>query len=516
MQLGSFTLRPDQEKLLTAIRWAVAELKRDGKPARVLVQAPCGVGKTVLSCAVMRGAIDKGSRWGFIVRGRQLVEQKSARLTQAMIPHSILMDGYDYHQSAVTVCSVDSYRSRVHERASVPAIDPNGWNVDEAHLASSELFLSFIKDADVTIGFTATPIAKDGCGMGGFWQKLVKGPTHKELLAGGLLVPCKVFAETMPDLSQLQIHDGDWSQEKVAEIMDTKELVGDVLRDWKRWGENRPTVGFASSVEHSIGLAHEFNNAGIPSGHVDAETPQEERVRLFAALEAGRLKVLWNFGVLITGVDFPFASCGIFAFATASLTKFLQAAGRLFRPFAGKVDSILIDHGGNVHRHGWPQEDRDWTLDPEKKIQDLDVERREREKTPREPICCPKCGAMRQSGPKCISCGHQHVKTGIKVKFRDGTIGPYKPKKKPKQQTDAQKVWMQVLGVAAYRGMTCAQASVLFKRKCGDWPEKAGVSPVPDWAKRGVLVRNLYPGFVRKRKETAPTATDASNSTPHD
>jgi hypothetical protein len=60
---------------------------------------------------------------------------------------------------------------------------------------------------------------------------------------------------------------------------------------------------------------------------------------------------------------------------------------------------------------------------------------------------------------------------------------------------------MQVLGVCAYRGMTCAQANGLFKRKTGQWPEDAGVSPVPDWSRRGVKVSLVYPGFVKRNKE---------------
>lgn len=503
LQVGAFTLRDDQEKVLSAIKWAVPELRAAGNPVHILVQAACGFGKTIVSCAVMKGALDKGKKSAFMVRGRTLVDQKSRKLTQCMIPHSVLMDGHDYYHSQVTVCSVDSYRSRVHERETVPAISPDVWNIDEAHLAMSDLWLSFIRDADVVIGFTATPITGNGRGMGGFWQKLIKGPTHAELLSKGLLVPCQVFNEAMPDFSQLKIQDGDWSQEKVAEIMDCKELVGDVLRDYKRWGEGRRFIGWGINVEHALGLMHEFNTAGVPCAFVDADTPPDERERMFADLEAGRIRGIWNYGVLVTGVDFPFVDCGILAFATASLTKMLQTTGRLFRPFPGKKDAIIIDHGGNIHRHGLPQEDRDWTLDTSKTIAELDIERRERDQKPREPICCPKCGAMRESGPKCTNCGHQHQKTGIKIKFRDGTIGPYKPKKKPKQSSDKQKSWMGILARCAYTNRPCSAASAIYHRQFGEWPDKDGVAPVPPWEKRGLLVRNVYPNFIKSKKETA-------------
>ena len=335
MQLGEITTRPKQDVLIQKIRNAVAECKREGKPARVLVQAPCGAGKTVISSAIMALALEKQKTSAFIVRGRLLVTNKSRTLDRCGIHHAILMNGHEFAQSNVTVVSVDSYTSRVIEREIIPVMNPDVWIIDECHISGCE---SYVKDGDVVIGFSATPAGKDGRGMGAFWSKLVIGPTYAELLADGLLVPCKVFGESMPDLSGLVAHDGDWSQTKVSELMNTPELVGDVLRDWKRWGEDRPTLGYASGIPQSIGLRDQFIAAGIPTAHVDKDTPEDEREEYFGQLKAGRLKVIFNVGVLTTGVDFPFASCLVLAFATKSVIKFMQVCGRGLRTCDGKSD----------------------------------------------------------------------------------------------------------------------------------------------------------------------------------
>jgi len=503
LQVGAFILRDDQERTIAGIGWAISELRREGKPIRVLVQAPCGAGKTIMSSAMMSGASKKGNSSAFIVRGRQLVFQKSEKLKKCNVPHSILMAGEEYYHSMVTVASVDTYWSRAFERESIPTLDPKMWIVDEAHLAMSDRWLSLIKDADVVVGFTATPAARDGRGMGAFWQKLVKGPTHAELLRIGQLCPCRVFAPFVPDLSQLKLQDGDWSEPAVAKIMGQRELIGDVLRDWKKLGDNRPTACFASSVEHSIALRDEFNNAGIPSAHVDADTPQDERDEHYGAVESGKIKVLCNYGVLTTGFDLPCLGCGILAFATNSVVKYLQVCGRMFRPHPSKQEAILIDHGGNVHRHGWPTEDRDWSLDTSKTIQELDIERREREQKPREPICCPKCGAMRDCGPKCTNCGHEHKRTGLKVRMSDGTLAEIKRSKPKRQVSDRQKTWMSILAACAYRNLPCSSATAIYHRQFNEWPDKDGVSPIPPWEKRGLLVRNVYPNFIRPRKAKA-------------
>lgn len=497
MQLGEFTLRQHQVDLFHKIGWAVKELRDAGRPIRVLVQLPCGGGKTLISSAIMAGAANKQKRSAFIVRGRLLVTNKSNTLTRCGLAHSILMDGEPYHQSQATVVSVDTYWSRSFEREIVPVLDPDVWTVDEAHLSQSDRWMHILKNGDVVIGFTATPAGKDGRGMGGFWEKLIIGQSYSQLLTDKLLVPCEIFGETMPDLSQLKMADGDWSEKKVGELMSSKELVGDVLRDWKRWGEDRPTLGFASSVKQSIGLAAEFNGAGIPTAHVDADTPPDEREGHFADLKAGRTKVIFNVGVLTTGVDFPYASCGILAFATGSVQKFMQVTGRLLRTYPGKADARIIDHGGNVHRHGWPTDDREWTLDTNVKIQDLDVKRREREQ--RQPLCCPKCGAQRMGGSKCTHCGFEHVKTGMKVRFRDGHIGPLKQKKVTKVQNDKQKGWLRILAVCAHRRLPCSAALAMFKREFGIWPGDAGIGPAIPREKSGLRVCEVFPGFVRRK-----------------
>jgi superfamily II DNA or RNA helicase len=42
--------------------------------------------------------------------------------------------------------------------------------------------------------------------------------------------------------------------------MNTPKLVGDIVTHWQLHGENRPTVVFASSINHSQQIARMFNN----------------------------------------------------------------------------------------------------------------------------------------------------------------------------------------------------------------------------------------------------------------
>lgn len=500
MQIGEFILRPDQERTIAKARQAVAQCFAENVPARVLIQAPCGSGKTILSSALMHGALEKQKRTAFIVMGRQLVNQKCDKLERCRIPHSIMMRGEQYYQSQVTVCSFHTYIKRVSELGIIPAVDPDVWVIDEAHNFKSELALKQVDGASVVIGFSATPAdTRNGCGLG-WWTKLVTGPTHAELLKLGLLCPPRVFAPFVPDLSQLSLGDEEWSEPAVSKIFNQKVLIGDVVLDWQRLGEDRATACFASSVEHSLALRDEFRARGISAEHMDADTPPEERADIFRQLRNGDVKVVCNFGVLTVGWDEPCVSCGILAFATNSVVKYIQVCGRMLRPFPGKKDALIIDHGANVDRHGWPTEDRDWTLNTERTIRESDEERREREKKPREPVCCPKCGAMRESGPKCLNCGYEHKKTGLKMRMQDGTLREIKRRKPKRVVSDHQKAWMRILAACAYKGLPCNAALAIFKREYQKWPNEFGIGPDIPREKGGLKVRDVFPGFVRRKK----------------
>lgn len=88
----------------------------------------------------------------------------------------------------------------------------------------------------------------------------------------------------------------------------------------------------------------------------------------------------------------------ILARPTKSLALYMQMAGRIFRPW-NDVRPIVLDHGGNVDRHGLPHEDRDWSLDakPKKLSATLKVK------------ACPSCFAFIASAYRsCPHCGHEY------------------------------------------------------------------------------------------------------------
>lgn len=177
----------------------------------------------------------------------------------------------------------------------------------------------------------------------------------------------------------------------------------------------RPTVAFAVSIDHSEHICEQFRAAGVRAEHLDGKTPDDERRGILARLASGETQVVTSVGVLTEGWDCPVVSCAILARPTQSLGLYLQMVGRILRPAPGKSDALVIDHSGMVHRHGFPDDEREWTLDKDKDV-------REVQKKKKGVKACLSCWmAMPSDAAVCPGCGaDQHLARPVEV--REGTL----------------------------------------------------------------------------------------------
>jgi len=85
------------------------------------------------------------------------------------------------------------------------------------------------------------------------------------------------------------------------------------------------------------------------------------------------------------------------------LSLYLQQIGRALRTSAGKDCAIILDHVGNVSRHGLPDEDREWSLDGVKKRPCNTDGNAAGIRT------CPMCFAIHKPAPHCPQCRHEYT-----------------------------------------------------------------------------------------------------------
>ena len=348
-------LRPYQQQAITDLRLAF----RNGARAPLLVGAT-GMGKTVIFSAITQAVAARGRRVLILVHRRELIRQASAKLRQACVSHGIIAAGFQPSDHPVQVASVQTLARRLERQHWQPDLIV----IDEAHHAIAGTWTNVIShwpDSPL-LGVTATPVRQDGRGLGAMFDRLVLGPSTAELVAAGYLTPVKIYAPPqVADLTGIRTRAGDYANDQAAAAMTRPTVTGDAISHYQRIAAARPAIAFCCNVNHATTVSDAFNAAGICSAILVSNTT--ERDALIARFAAGELQVLVTVDVVSEGFDCPGAAVAILLRPTQSEGLYLQQVGRVLRPAPGKAAAIVLDHVGNVHRHGFPDDHRDWSLD---------------------------------------------------------------------------------------------------------------------------------------------------------
>jgi DNA repair protein RadD len=325
---------------------------------RVLLYMIMGAGKTNTSCKMIYDCFKSGLKVHFIVRRRELITQTSNVFTSWGIDHGVNMANHYKRnlKKLVQLSSVDTLRARSL------FTDSDIVFIDECQDSNSDTYESlkeFYKDKNV-VGMSGTPFRDNS-----YFKAIVNPVTPSELVSAGVLTPEKVFAPSTIDTSNVKISAGEFNLKQLA--IESSKITGDLIHHWKKYGESRPTLLFAVSVEHSKTIVDEFIKAGIPAEHADANTTSDNRKRIAKNLKEGKTKVVSNVDIFSVGFDLPEISCVILARPTMSLVWHLQATARGLRGCQGKSNAIILDHAGNYLRHGFVLTQRPATLEKKEK-----------------------------------------------------------------------------------------------------------------------------------------------------
>lgn len=420
-----FSLRPYQEIAVNGVRQSYMQ----GRKAPLLV-LPTGAGKTVVFCYVTANAAAKGNSVWILVHRDELLRQTSMKLYEAGVDHGLVSPKYTPNYMAkVQVASVQTLVRRMHH---LPP--PSLVVIDEAHHAAAGTWSKIIQANPQAklLGVTATPIRMDGQGLGvdagGFFDTMVEGPQVAELIQQGYLVNPVVFAPQQKiDLSALRITRGDYDRRQMAEMMDTKEITGDVVAHYTKLAPGAPAVFFCVSVAHAEHVAEQFRAAGYRAHAVDGSMDDSDRRRILAGLGNGQVQVVTSCDLISEGTDIPAIAYAGLLRLTQSTGLFLQQVGRALRPSAGKDRAIICDHVGNTLIHGLPDDVREWSLEGEKKKRG----KKEQDENALRITQCSKCYAVHEKAPVCPICGHVHEVATVKPpQHVDGELAEITPEVK--------------------------------------------------------------------------------------
>lgn len=288
------------------------------------------------------------------------------------------------------------------------------------------------------LGLTATPERLDGKGLGiesgGVYEKLVLGPSVKSLIERGYLSQPRVFAPPINfDDSALRTIAGDYDVKQMSEMLDQPQIIGDCGRHYSKICPNMPAIAFCSTIEHARHTAEQFCNAGFNFKCIDGTMSDFDRRDAIEGLGSGRYDGLTSCNIISEGTDIPVVGCAIFLRKTKSLSLYLQQAGRVLRPYSGKEYSIILDHVRNVENHGFPEDERDWSL-----------EGRRKQKRDEDEIfirTCPQCYACYKSSLRaCPVCGfgaENAIKSQREIEFIDAELVEIQKVQKERERKEA-------------------------------------------------------------------------------
>lgn len=352
----------------------------------VLIVAPCGAGKTVLSAFMAGQCVQRGGRVLFLAHRKELLDQSEATFRRA----GINLDNID-------IMSIQTATRRVDR------LPPYRMVIcDECHHAAAASYrkvLDSMPDSFI-VGLTATPVRTDGKGLGDVFERMVQGIDTAELIRRGFLADYRCFNKPLIDRSKLKTRIGDFTAESIEMEAARNNVYGKAVELYRKLVDGRQAIVYCASINHSQSVLEAFRQTGINAAHLDACTPKDERAAIIERFRTGDIKVLTNVDLLGEGFDVPSCDAVILQRPTKSLALHIQQSMRSMRPAPGKT-AYIIDCVGNINAHCLPDEYHAWTLDG-KTIMDHGAAERDRRM-----ISCPNCGFVNINGKGllCVFCG---------------------------------------------------------------------------------------------------------------
>ena len=478
------------------------ELVRQGHRC-ILIVSPTGSGKTVLASALMEMVQSKGKRANFVVDRLSLIDQTSATLDRyGMNDHGVIQSQHPRFKPSmpIQVCSVQTLARRRWPESAVDLFD-------EAHVLHATHKARMKCDEAITIGLTATPFTK---GLGKWFGAVVNVITTRKLIEQGWLAPYRVFSCVEPDMSGVTVKStGEWDDKESSKK--ALEVVGDVVAEYMKHGENRKFICSAVDTAHVEELQRQFQAAGINVATYTYKDSEEDRADVTAEFRKpdSAIRGLITVTAASRGFDIPDVSCVIMARPLRkSLAEHIQLLGRGLRIAEGKTDCLVLDHSGNMVRF-W-QDCEDFFDNGLAELDDGKPKEKKKaeKKAEAEPIKCPNCRHVHKPMPFCPACGHEYPKKQA-VQHVPGTLKELIAGGHHRELS--RDLFPQVAGYALTRREGDAarkMAQAIFKDMTGEfarvrWEDVKPVDPSPEVIGR---IRHAQIKFKHSRARQAVAA----------
>ncbi len=183
--------------------------------------------------------------------------------------------------------------------------------------------------------------------------------------------------------------------------------------------------------------------------------------------------IICNCMVLTEGFDAPNAEVCVLARPTKSKGLYIQMVGRVLRPYDDKEYAVILDHSGSVYRHGFIDEDQEWTLTHGCEVAATSGVAKESEE---KVIICEGCFRSYSGSNICPECGKMHNPKSRYVETINGRLGLVDKKTKTVNKTIEYNsdfktdFYAELLGYAYMKHYSDGWAKWKYKSKFNEWP----------------------------------------------
>lgn len=219
--------------------------------------------------------------------------------------------------------------------------DPAGFDlviVDEGHRGTSPTYRRvldhFRRNTRCKILIlTATPNRKDGVALANICDTVAGTYGPSSAIAEGWIVPVKFYRRDVKslDFTGVKMRGADLDPEEVQRRLMEEKPLHEVCASLAE--DRGPTIVFCPEV--AVARAYEsLMNSRYRPGRAKmlyAESPEEERELYGKKLAQGDLDYIFNVNLYTEGYDLPNLLRVVWASPTASLVRYTQGCGRVFR-----------------------------------------------------------------------------------------------------------------------------------------------------------------------------------------
>jgi superfamily II DNA or RNA helicase len=314
--------------------------------------------------------------------------------------------------------------------------------VDECHVWIFNKLFDYLPNAKI-LGFTATPVRlrrykyfhcnececnkefykteenPTCCGyemkvwtreetMSEIYQDVAVGVGIDYLIKNNFLVDEELYTIEIDNSGLKTDESGEFTNSSIEEVYSNKEVQLDILHNYQEHCENKKTMIFTANTKINLLIYELFKDNGYENVKMydSVNSTKKDRKPFIDWFKQTEGAILLNVSCFTKGFDVEDVEAIILARPTASLSLFIQIAGRGAR-ITNKIMKdrfIFIDGGGNSDRFGmWSDPTRDWEkifwegLKPPKQTKEQLDDINE----------CDECGWLKQKSEKeCPNCGY--------------------------------------------------------------------------------------------------------------